>query len=205
MSIVFLGPPGSGKGTLAKKLAQEHGFKQVSTGDLLRAEIKQGTELGKKVKGIIEGGDLVSDEIINELMEKYAEDKTLYDGYPRTIGQAKALEKFAKITSVIFFKVSEEVVVDRLSGRRICPKDGAIYHIRNIPPKQEGICDNDGTPLMQRKDDQPETIKGRFKVYETETKPLVEFYQTASILKEIDANGDVDSIFKQIKQTLDLE
>jgi len=202
MNIVFLGPPGSGKGTIAKKLAAEHGFKQLAPGDLFRSEMAQKTQLGEKIQTIVEGGNLVPDEITNEIVRNHISDNTIFDGYPRTINQAEALESAAKIDAVILFNVTEEVVIERLTGRRICPKDGAIYHIKNIPPKTPGICDNDNTPLIQRKDDQPESVKERFQVYERQTKPLVDFYKERNLLKEIDATKEVDGIYKQVTEAI---
>ena len=205
MNIVFLGPPGSGKGTIAKKLAQDHGFVQVSTGDIIREEIKKATPLGKKAKSIVEAGTLLSDEVINELMRQYADDNTIFDGYPRSIGQAQALESFTNIDSIIYFEVSEDIIVDRLTGRRTCPKDGSIYHIKNFPPKKPGICDKCGASLIQRKDDQPQAVKERFREYQKKTKPLIEFYKNKNLLKTIDASGTPDTIYQQVKQVLNLK
>jgi len=202
MNIVFLGPPGSGKGTIAKKLAAEHGFKQLAPGDLFRSEMSQKTQLGEKIQAIVNAGNLVPDEITNEIVSNHISDNTIFDGYPRTINQAEALESTAKIDVVVLFHVTEEVVLERLTGRRICPKDGAIYHVKNIPPKTSGICDNDNTPLIQRKDDQPESVKERFRVYEKQTKPLVDFYKERNLLKEIDATKEVDGIYKQVKEAI---
>lgn len=204
MRMVLLGPPGAGKGTHAKVLKEKYSLGHLATGDILRRNIKQGTGLGVKARATIEKGALVSDDLVNEMM--FAEilalskDKGfILDGYPRTLGQAEALENFlAKenipLDLVLNFETSEKVIIDRLSGRRVNPSTGRVYHIRNMPPKKEGICDETGEPLIQRKDDAPETVRHRLKVYEEETSPLIDFYQKRGLLQNIPGDFDVPEL-----------
>ena len=204
MNLIFLGPPGAGKGTHAKMLCEKYGVIQLAAGDILRRNIKEGTKLGALAKDVIARGELVSDDLVNDMM--FEEIRGLkgtkgfiLDGYPRTIGQAEALEKFfAKekmpFTAVINFDAAEEVLVARLSGRRGCPKCGKIYHVHNMPPKTEGICDLDGEKLTTRKDDEPATILNRLKVYHESTKPLVEFYRRKGLLHDVPAEGNAASV-----------
>jgi adenylate kinase len=210
MNLIFLGPPGAGKGTHAKVVCEKYGVLQLAAGDILRKNVKEGTSLGLQAKAVMERGGLVSDELVNNMM--FAEILALknskgfiLDGYPRTIVQAEALKKFfAKekiaVTAVINFMAPEEVLVDRLSGRRGCPKCGKIYHVRNMPPKKEGICDLDGEKLTIRKDDEPETIRHRLKVYHESTKPLVEFYRKTGLLHDVLAGGDAPSVQKILEK-----
>lgn len=199
MRLIFLGPPGAGKGTHAKLLAEKLRLAHIAAGDCLRRRIRGGTDLGKKAKGIIDKGDLVPDKLVNEMMEEEIwRSKTLskgfiLDGYPRTVKQAESLEKYAKkegfkIDAAINFKATEKVIIERLSGRRISPSTGRVYHIKNMPPKKEGICDISGEELIQRPDDQPETVKHRLEVYEKETGPIIEFYSSRNLLRDV--NGD---------------
>ncbi len=206
MNLIFLGPPGAGKGTHAKMLCGQDGIAQLAAGDILRRNIKEGTKLGALAKDVIARGELVSDGLVNDMM--FEEIRALkntkgfvLDGYPRTIGQAEALGKFLvkekiPLTAVVNFDAPEEVLVDRLSGRAGCPKCGKIYHVRNMPPKKEGICDVDGEKLTTRKDDEPETIRHRLKVYHESTKPLVEFYRKKGLLHDVPAGGDAPSVQK---------
>ena len=210
MNLIFLGPPGAGKGTHAKVVSEKYGVLQLAAGDILRKNVKEGTSLGLQAKAVMERGELVSDELVNNMM--FAEILALksskgfiLDGYPRTIVQAEALKKFfvkekIALTAVINFMVSEEVLVDRLSGRRGCPKCGKIYHVRNMPPKKDGICDLDGEKLTTRKDDEPETIRHRLKVYHESTKPLVEFYRKTGLLQDVPAGGDAPSVQKILEK-----
>ena len=210
MNLIFLGPPGAGKGTHAKVVCEKYGALQLAAGDILRKNVKEGTPLGVKAKAVMERGELVSDELVNNMM--FEEIRTLksakgfiLDGYPRTIVQAEALEKFlAKekiaLAAVVNFMASEKVLVDRLSGRRGCPKCGKIYHVRNMPPKRDGICDVDGEKLTIRKDDEPETILNRLKVYHESTKPLVEFYRKRGLLHDVPAEGDAPSVQKVLEK-----
>lgn len=217
MRLVFLGPPGAGKGTHARILSETYGVPQLATGDILRQHIRNQTPLGKKAKDIIESGGLVSDDLVNEMMfdemrRSGLKKGFLLDGYPRTIGQADALGAFAKsenapVDAAIDFDTSEKVILRRLSGRRVCPKCGANYHVHNIPPKKEGICDKCGEKLTQRKDDQPETIKHRLEMYEKETRPLIDYYQKKGLLHVVPGDYEVPELqveLKKLFQTLKL-
>ena len=204
MRMVLLGPPGAGKGTHAKVLKEKYGLVQLATGDILRRHMKEGTGLGVKARSTIEKGELVSDNLVNEMMLSeilaIPKDKGfILDGYPRTIGQAKALEEFLEkeqmpLDLVLNFETSEKVILERLSGRRVNPTTGRVYHIRNMPPKKEGICDDTGEKLIQRKDDAPETIRNRLNVYEKETSPLINFYQERNLLQNIPGDYDVPEL-----------
>lgn len=204
MRMVLLGPPGAGKGTHAKVIKEKHGLVQLATGDILRRHMKQGTGLGVQARATIEKGELVSDNLVNEMMFSeilaIPKDKGfILDGFPRTIGQAEALEKFLEkeqipLDLVLNFETSEAVILERLSGRRVNPTTGRVYHIRNMPPKKEGICDDTGEALIQRKDDAPETVKNRLKIYENETSPLISFYQKRGLLQNIPGDYDVPEL-----------
>jgi len=204
MNLIFLGPPGAGKGTHAKMLCEKYGFVQLAAGDILRRNIKEGTNLGALAKDVIARGELVSDDLVNDMMAQEirtikAAKGFILDGYPRTIGQAEALEKFLAaekipLAAVINFDASETVLVDRLGGRRLCAVTGKIYHVRNMPPKVAGICDCHQQPLVTRKDDEPETILNRLKVYQESTKPLIDFYQKKGLLQNVPAEGDAPSV-----------
>lgn len=208
MNLIFLGPPGAGKGTHAKMLCEKYDMIQLAAGDILRRNIKEGTPLGISAKDVIARGELVSDDLVNDMM--FDEIRALksakgfiLDGYPRTIGQAESLEKFlAKeqipLAAAVNFIASEQILVDRLSGRRLCAISGKIYHIRNMPPKQEGLCDCHHQPLIIRKDDEPETIRHRLKVYHESTKPLIEFYRKKGLLFDIPAEGEASSVQKDL-------
>jgi adenylate kinase len=192
--LVFLGPPGAGKGTQAKLLSQRMGFLHLSTGDLLREAVKNQTPLGKKAKEYMDRGELVPDELIVQLIEETMpkDGNVILDGFPRTVNQALALEemlkgKGEKISKVLFFDVPDEVIIDRLSGRRVCSKCGAVYHVKYNPPKVEGMCDLCGGNLMQRDDDREEVVKKRLEVYRKQTQPLIEFYQDRGIIYRLDA------------------
>ncbi|MDD5225610.1 MAG: adenylate kinase [Candidatus Omnitrophica bacterium] len=210
MNLIFLGPPGAGKGTHAKMIVEKYGLTQFAAGDILRRNIKEGTKLGALAKDVIARGELVSDDLVNDMM--FEEIRMLrgakgfiLDGYPRTIGQAEALGKFLTqekipLTAVVNYDASEKILVDRLSGRRGCPKCGKIYHLRNMPPKMDGICDVDGEKLTTRKDDEPATILNRLKVYHESTKPLIEFYRSKGLLHDVPAEGDASSVQKVLEK-----
>ncbi len=209
MKLILLGPPGAGKGTHAKVLVQKYGAPDLSTGDILRQHIRTQTELGKKAKEVIEAGGLVSDDLVNEMM--FDEMKRsgisrgfILDGYPRTIGQAQALDAFLKkegtgVDVALNFATTEKKILERLGGRRVCTKCGGNYHLKNIPPKKEGICDKCGNALTQRKDDEPATIQNRLKMYDKETKPLIDYYSKQGKLQEIPGDMDIDPLQDVIK------
>lgn len=207
MKLIFLGPPGAGKGTLAGLVSKEIGVPQISTGDIFREAIKRGTELGKKVKEIVGRGDLVPDELTvslvkERLTEPDAAKGYILDGFPRTIPQAAALEKFQTLDAVVNFAISDEVVVKRLSGREICKSCGAIYHVTNMPSKVKGVCDACGGPLYTRPDDSIESITNRLEVYKRQTEPLIEFYGAKSLLKNIDSSKSPEDTLTQIRKAL---
>ena len=203
MNIVILGPPGVGKGTYSGFLSKKHGIPNISVGDLFRNAIKNQTELGKRIKGYVSSGDLVPDQIVIELVKNRLEEADckngfLLDGYPRTVAQAEAMMKFKKIDVALNFVAPDEVIMERISGRRTCSKCGAIYHIKNVPPTIEGICDNCTGRLVQRADEKPEVIKNRLEVYRKKTKPVADYLRKQDLVAEIDANYPIEEIDKII-------
>ncbi|MBN1941439.1 MAG: adenylate kinase [Candidatus Diapherotrites archaeon] len=212
MNLVFIGKQGVGKGTYAQKLSAEHGLPQISTGELLREEIKTGSDLGKKVEEIINRGELVSDELVAEMLKSRlslddAQKGFILDGFPRTVNQAKALDALLeksgkKIQAVLNFVAPDSVLLERLTGRRTCKKCGTIYHTKNMPPKKEGICDKCGSELYQRDDDKEQAIKKRWQAYEEQTKPVLEYYRKQGKLEEIDASKEVSEIYPKIGEAL---
>ncbi len=209
MKIIALGSPGVGKGTYAVELVKKYGLMHISSGDLFRENIKNQTPLGIIAKKHIDQGHLVSDEVtIGMVKSKLAglqskegnNDKISYllDGFPRTIPQAEALSQFSEVDLVINFKAGHKVIIQRLSGRRICRKCGAIFHVQNLPPRIEGVCDKCGGELYQRDDDKPEAIKERLVVYEKQTKPLIEYYHQKGLLREVTVNEDFSTHKEQI-------
>ncbi|MCI8327094.1 MAG: adenylate kinase [Lachnospiraceae bacterium] len=212
MKIIMLGAPGAGKGTHAKKISEKYEIPHISTGDIFRANIKEGTELGKKAKEYMDQGLLVPDELTCDLvMDRIQQDDCkngfVLDGFPRTIPQAEALdnalEKIGqKMDYALDIEVADEKIVERMSGRRVCEKCGSPFHIVNIPPKKEGICDNCGGALQFRADDQPETVLKRLGVYHEQTQPLIEHYTKQGIVKEIDGTKPVEEGFASIVEIL---
>ena len=208
MNLVFLGPPGAGKGTIAKVAKEALGVPHISTGDLFRANIKNETELGKRVKEILASGGLVPDEITikmveNRLSESDCEKGYILDGFPRTIPQAEALSKMSNVEGVINFVLSEEEIIKRLSGRRMCPSTGRTYHILFNPPKVEGLDDETGEPLIQRDDDKPEAIRHRLELYNEATAPLIDYYKAKDVVLDLICTNDPketeDNFFALIK------
>ena len=206
MNIIILGAPGVGKGTIAKKLGDFYKIPHISMGDLLRDAVKNKTPLGVKAKQYMDKGYLVPNSLVIELLKQRINKEDckngfILDGFPRTIGQAKALK--IKIDVVLNFQASEEIIIERLSGRRICPNCGAIYHIKNIPPKNDEVCDFCNVKLIQRDDDKPESIKNRLIVYKKQTQPLIEFYKGEGILYNIDAEHGVERTFNECVSVLE--
>ena len=211
MNIVILGSPGAGKGTYTKILSDKYNIPRISVGDLFRKAIRDETELGKKIKDYVSRGDLVPDEMVIELVkERLQKDDCkngfFLDGFPRTIAQAEAMEKFKKIDKVLNFVASDWVIMSRLGGRRTCRECGAIYHVKEIPPKVEGICDRCGGRLYQRSDETPQAIKNRLRVYREKTKPVIDYFRKKGLLADIDANysfEEIDKVFSQCEKHLE--
>lgn len=198
--IVLLGPPGAGKGTQAKLITGKTNLTHLSTGDILRNEVAQGTALGKKAKGYMDRGDLVPDRLIIDMIRGRIEtaDGFILDGFPRTVAQAEALEKITPLDIAINIDLSREEVIRRLSARRVCRKCGKIYNMISNPPKVEGRCDVCGGALFQRDDDHPAVIKNRYDVYMESSAPLIEFYQARGLLARVDGKRPTDEVFAQI-------
>ena len=206
MNIIFLGPPGAGKGTQAQIVCQRLGIPQVSTGDMLRAAIAAGTEMGRKAKEYMDQGQLVPDEVVigivrDRLADADCQKGYILDGFPRTVEQAKALSTFAKIDVAINLDVPDDVLVKRLSGRRVCPLCGAPYHVDRL--NGETVCRADGTPLIQRDDDKAETVLNRLAVYHQKTAPLIDHYREAGLLKNIGGGLSLEEISEEIFRTLE--
>ncbi len=212
MKLIIMGPPGAGKGTQAALIKKEYSIPHISTGDMFREAIKNATKLGVEAKSYIDKGMLVPDSVTIGLVRERlsCEDCKkgfLLDGFPRTIAQAEALDVILKdlnmnLDAVINIKVDSEVLVDRIVGRRVCKNCGAGYHITNLKPKKEGICDVCGGELVQRKDDTKETVVTRLGVYTNQTKPLLEYYEKQNLVKEVNGLGEIDAIFEEIKKVL---
>ena len=212
MRIVLLGAPGAGKGTQCKSLVSRYGLLHLSSGDILRQERSEGTELGRKAQSYMDSGALVPDEIIIEMMAK-AIDKApaagfILDGFPRTVNQAVALDKALdagerKIDAVLNLEVDDDVIERRMTGRRSCPQCGAVYHIENIKPKTAGVCDHDGAQLIQRPDDNLEIVAKRLETYHQQTKPLVDYYKRQGIVHDFNANDEADVVASSMFVALD--
>lgn len=207
MRLVFLGPPGAGKGTIAAKAKLVYSIPHISTGDLFRANIKNGTELGRRVQAILAAGDLVPDEVtIDMVRERLKEEDALngfiLDGFPRTIAQADALGAMTDLDRVVNFVLDKEDIVKRLSGRRVCKSTGRTYHILYNPPKVEGIDDETGEALIQRDDDKEEAIRNRLEVYEASTAPLIAYYRDKGLLVDIDASKSPDEVLSSMVEAL---
>ncbi len=212
LRAVLLGPPGAGKGTQAVRLVEKYEIPHISTGDIFRKNIKEGTELGKKAQEYMNAGALVPDELVVDLVkDRLQQDDCkngfLLDGFPRTIFQAEKLDEFLsesnlKMDIVINLKVEKEALIKRLTGRRVCKDCGTSYHIVNIPPKKEGVCDICGGELIQRKDDNIETVENRINVYEEQTAPLIGYYKEAGSLVDFDGEASLDEVFDAIVQAI---
>lgn len=209
MKLVLIGCPGAGKGTQAKMLSKNYGIAHISTGDLLREQMKQGTELGKKVSAIMEAGGLVSDDIVSAMLaERIKADDCkngyILDGYPRNVSQAEGLNDIVgSLDKVICYEVDDNIIVDRMVGRRSCPNCGKMYHTKYNPPKVEGKCDDCNEALIQRKDDNEETVVNRLKVYHETTAPVIDYYDKKGILLKTSGVGDINEIFENVCKALE--
>jgi adenylate kinase len=212
MILILLGPPGAGKGTQAKLLSQEYGIPHISTGDMFRDHKARGTALGKTVQAIMDSGGLVTDDITNAMVKDRLERPDvapgiILDGYPRTTAQAQYLEELLRsmgrtVDRVLSYEVAEELVVERISGRRSCPKCGAVFHVSSNPPREAGVCDRDGAALVQRADDKPENVVKRLQEYADKTWPLKRFYQERKLVSEVDGVGTPEGILAATRAVL---
>jgi adenylate kinase len=211
MKLIFIGPPGSGKGTQAKRLAASHGVPHISTGDILREAIADGTELGRKAAPVVASGALVSDDLMvgiikDRLKKPDAQKGFILDGYPRTVVQAEKLDGLVGNGKgdlrVLQLLVPDDVIVKRIALRRSCPQCGTIYHLETAPPKNDLLCDRDGTELLARPDDNEQAIRKRLDAFHTQTLPVATFYKAKSVLRQVDGVGPVDEVFERIERSL---
>jgi adenylate kinase len=213
MRIVLLGAPGAGKGTQCKRIAQRYGLSHLSSGDILRQQRAQGSSLGKKAQGYMDAGQLVPDRIIVEMMmdaiKKAPAAGFILDGFPRTVHQAVELDRSLArsnqcIDAILGLQIDDQVITERMTGRRSCPKCGAVYHVKNLKPKVDGVCDHDGTRLIQRSDDSPEVVANRLKTYHEQTEPVVSYYENdGKTIYDIDASNSADKVSNLIFAELD--
>jgi adenylate kinase len=211
-NLILLGPPGAGKGTQAERLQADFTLAHISTGDMLRAQVAQGTELGRKAQKYMSAGELVPDEVIlgmirERISEQDAREGFLLDGFPRNTAQADALDTTLadsgrRLTAALLIEVPDEEVVRRLAGRRVCLKGGHVYHVEFDPPKREGVCDQDGSRLIQREDDKEDTIRRRLEVYSQQTAPLISYYEEAGLLRRFDGQRDPNEVHDHIRATV---
>jgi adenylate kinase len=212
LNLVLLGPPGAGKGTQAERLVEDFGLPYYSTGIILREAVDEESELGKQAKKYMDAGELVPDELINNVIAERldsgeADDGFLLDGFPRTIGQAEMLEntlegRGRELSGVLLIDAPDDEVVRRLSGRRTCAKNNHVYHVEFDPPKNDDVCDQDGSRLIQRDDDKPETVRKRLSVYHDQTEPLIKWYEDRGLLRRLDGARPPDEVHDRIRATL---
>jgi adenylate kinase len=211
-NLILLGPPGAGKGTQAERLQADFGLAHISTGDMLRAQVSQGTALGREAEKYMNAGELVPDEVIlgmigERIAEQDAREGFLLDGFPRNTSQADALAATLaasgrRLTGVLLIEVADTELVRRLAGRRVCLESGHVYHVEFDPPEREGVCDQDGSRLLQRDDDKEETIRRRLEVYERQTAPLIDYYENGGLLRRFDGQRDPDEVHDHIRATV---
>ena len=207
MRLVLLGPPGAGKGTQAEKLSAHLGVPRISTGDILRHNVAENKDLGKKAKAFMDSGQLVPDELVIKMVERRLKEPDakrgfILDGFPRTIAQAEALATLTKLEAVVSLFLEPEELIKRNTGRRVCPKDDTVYHIWMNPPKKPGICDKCGTPLIVRADDREDVVRTRIETYERQTAPLIKYYRDRGMLREVYASGLIGEIFLRTIEAL---
>jgi adenylate kinase len=212
LNLILFGPPGAGKGTQAERLQGDFQLPYIATGDMLRQNVSEGTDLGREAKRYMDAGDLVPDEVIvamvaERLQEEDAQDGFILDGFPRTVAQAEALdqqlsEMARRITAVLLLDVPDEEVERRLSGRRVCVKKGHNYHVEFDPPKREGICDQDGSRLIQRDDDKPEVVRNRLQTFHAKTAPLIDYYDEQGLLRRIDGTRDPTEVHDHVRAVI---
>jgi adenylate kinase len=212
LNLILLGPPGAGKGTQAEKLEDDFHLPYIASGNMLRAAVDEGTDLGTQAKEYMDRGDLVPDElligiVLESVQGDGCKDGFLLDGFPRTSGQAGALDEALgrlgrKLTAALLIEVPDEVIVRRLSGRRVCKKENHVYHVDANPPKHEGVCDIDGSKLIQRDDDKPETVEKRLRVYHESTAPLIDYYQDNGVLRRFDGTRDATEVHDHLRATI---
>jgi adenylate kinase len=212
LNLILFGPPGAGKGTQAERLRADFQLPFISTGEMLRANVKEGTDLGKQAQKYMDAGELVPDDLIlamaaERLQDDDAKDGFILDGFPRTLEQAKALEKQLsdlgrRVTAALLIDVPDEEVIRRLSGRRVCVKAGHNYHVEFDPPKNDGVCDQDGSRLVQRDDDKPDVVRNRLRVYHEQTEPLIDYYDQQGVMRRIDGTRDPAEVHDHIRAVI---
>jgi adenylate kinase len=204
MKLILIGPPGSGKGTIAKKLVKDFQLTHISPGEMLREEVLKKTSLGEEIDKYVSKGRLVPDHLVSDMVKLKIRNhpKFILDGFPRTLEQAKILEDFTKIALVLFLDVPKKVSVERISGRRVCSQCETPYHIKYVPPKKPGWCDKCGGKLIQRSDEKPTVVKERFTIYQQKSLPLIDFYKKKKLLKKIDGSGTPEKVYEMVKEII---